>query len=148
MANFNMNKVILGGRMTAVPEMKTTQSGVAMVQFNIAVNRSFAGKDGSGPQVDFITCVAWRKTAEFVSKYFTKGSSICVVGSIQNDSYEKNGEKRYSTKVIVDEVNFVDGKNDSPNASTPTQANTAPAAQAPAPEAPAGTPEDPDVLPF
>ena len=71
-----------------------------------------------------------------------------MVGSIQNDSYEKNGEKRYSTKVIVDEANFVDGKNDSPNASTPTQANTAPAAQAPAPEAPAGTPEDPDVLPF
>ena len=148
MANFNMNKVILGGRMTAAPEMKTTQSGVAMVRFNIAVNRAYAGKDGNGPQVDFITCVAWRKTAEFISKYFTKGSSVCVVGSIQNGSYEKNGEKRYSTKVIVDEVNFVDGKNDSPNASAPTQANTAPAAQAPAPEAPAGTPEDPDALPF
>lgn len=118
MANFNLNKVILGGRLTADPELKTTPSGVSVVTFTVAVNRRFA-KDG---ETDFINCVAWRQTAEFVSKYFSKGSSISVVGSIQVRSWtDNNGQKRYATEVIADEAYFVDGKNDSaasaPNAS-------------------------------
>lgn len=108
MANFNINKVILGGRLTADIELKATPNGVAVAQFNIATNRR--GKDA---QTDFITCVAWRQTAEFVSKYFSKGSSICVVGELQQRSWEdKNGGKRYATEVIVSEALFVDSKND------------------------------------
>lgn len=109
MANFNFNKVILGGRLTADPELKTTPSGASVTTFTVAVNRRFA-KDG---ETDFINCVAWRQTAEFVSKYFSKGSSISVVGSIQVRSWtDGNGQKRYATEVIADEAYFVDGKND------------------------------------
>lgn len=110
MANFNFNKVILGGRLTADPELKTTPSGESVTSFTVAVNRRFA-KDG---KTDFINCVAWRHTADFVSKFFSKGSSISVVGSIQVRSWnDKDGQKRYATEVIVDEAYFVDGKNDS-----------------------------------
>lgn len=112
MANFNFNKVILGGRITADPELKTTQSGIAVTTFSVAVNRK-VGKDQE-QKTDFITCVAWRNTAEFIARYFHKGSSICVTGSLQQRSWEdNNGNKRYATEVIVDEANFVDGKNDS-----------------------------------
>ncbi len=104
MANFNFNKVILGGRMTADPELKTTQSGIAVTRFSIAVNRRFA-KQGEQAQVDFINCVAWRQQAEFVTRYFRKGSSICVMGSIQTSTTtDAQGQKRYFTDVVVDEV--------------------------------------------
>lgn len=108
MANLNLNKVILGGRLTSDVELKTTQSGVSVCSFNIAVNRK-TGKDKE-QQTDFITCQAWRQTAEFISKYFGKGASICVVGSLQVRSWEQNGQKRYSTEVVVDEAMFVDSK--------------------------------------
>lgn len=112
MANLNLNKVIIGGRLTADVEQKATPNGVAVAQFSIAVNRK--GKDA---QTDFINCVAWRGTAEFVSKYFRKGSSICVVGSLQNRSWtDKDGGKRYATEIIADEVNFVDSKSDNESA--------------------------------
>ncbi|MGM9683898.1 MAG: single-stranded DNA-binding protein [Eubacteriales bacterium] len=109
MANFNLNKVILGGRLTADPELKQTQSGVAVVSFSVAVNRR-ATKDAQ-QQADFFNVTAWRATAEFVSKYFRKGSSICVVGSIQNRTWtDQQGQKRYATDIVADEVMFVDSR--------------------------------------
>ena len=108
MANFNFNKVILGGRLTSDIELKQTNSGVSVCSFSVAVNRRTKDKQ----ETDFITCNAWRQTAEFISKYFSKGSSICVVGSLQVRSWEQNGQKRYSTEVVVDEAMFVDSKGD------------------------------------
>ena len=106
MANLNLNKVILGGRITADPELKQTPQGVSVVTFSIAINRK-----GSKETTDFITCVAWRNTAEFISKYFYKGSSIVIDGSIQIRSYEdNNGNKRQATEVIVSDAYFVDSK--------------------------------------
>lgn len=122
MANFNINKVILGGRLTADIELKATPNGVAVAQFTIATNRK--GKDA---QTDFINCVAWRQTAEFISKYFSKGSSICVVGELQQRSWEdKNGGKRYATEVIVSEALFVDSKNDAQGVETASPTNYTP----------------------
>lgn len=110
MANFSFNKAFLGGRMTANPELKQTQSGVAVLSFSIAVNRKYT-PEGQQQQADFINCTAWRQTAEFISKYFRKGSSICVVGQIQTRSWtDDQGNKRYATEVLVDEVYFVDSK--------------------------------------
>lgn len=117
MANFSLNKTILGGRLTADPELKQTTSGISVCSFTIAVNRRYA-KDGQ-QEADFINCQAWRQTAEFICKYFKKGSSICVVGAIQTRSWEdQNGQKRYATEVIADEAYFVDGKNDAQSAET------------------------------
>ena len=109
MANFNFNKVILGGRLVATPELKQTPQGVMVTQFTVAINRR-AAKDGS-VQADFIRCTAWRELAEFVSKYFQKGSSICVVGRVQTRTWtDKQGVKRYVTEVIAEEIGFVDSK--------------------------------------
>lgn len=117
MANLNINKSILGGRLTADPELKQTASGISACSFTIAVNRRYA-KDGQ-QEADFITCQAWRQTAEFICKYFKKGSSICVTGAIQTRSWtDNNGQKRYATDVVVDEAYFVDGKNDAEQAQT------------------------------
>ena len=122
MANFNVNKTILGGRLTADPELKQTQSGIAVCTFTLAVNRK-TGKDQE-QKADFINCQAWRQTAEFISRYFRKGSSLCITGSIQTRSWtDQNGQKRYATEVVVDEAMFVDGKNEggeSPSKSTST----------------------------
>lgn len=110
MANFNFNKVILGGRLTADPELKQTPQGVSVTTFDIAVNKPYS-KDKE-QQADYFRCTAWRGTAEFISKYFKKGSSICVVGSLQNRSWvdQQSGQKRYATDVEVSEAFFVDGK--------------------------------------
>ena len=116
MSNLNLNKVVLCGRLTADPELKQTQSGIAVVSFSLAVNRRFTrGADGqSNSQADFINCVAWRQTAEFISRYFHKGSSLCVTGSIQTRTWTDNtGAKRYATDVVVDEAMFVDSRSDS-----------------------------------
>lgn len=110
MANFNFNKVILGGRLTADPELKTTQSGISVTSFRIAVNRR-PGKDGES-QTDFFTVNAWRGTAEFISKYFRKGSCICVTGTMQTRTWEKDGVKHTVTEIQADDATFVDGKND------------------------------------
>ena len=108
MANFNLNKVILGGRITAEPELKQTQQGVSVTSFSVAVNRR-----GKEQQADFINCVAWRQTAEFICKFFKKGSSICIVGNIQTRTWnDTQNNKRYATEVIVDEAYFVDSKSD------------------------------------
>ena len=111
MSNFNFNKVILGGRLTADPELKTTTSGITVVTVSMAVNR----RTSKEQQTDFFRVTAWRATAEFISKYFKKGSAICVVGSIQNNSYtDQQGQKRYTTDIVADEVMFVDSRNDNP----------------------------------
>lgn len=112
MANFNFNKVIIGGRLTSDVELKQTQSGISVASFAVAVNRK--GRDA---QTDFIDVVAWRQTAEFISKYFKKGSSICIVGTLQKREWtDNNGQKRYATEVIAEEANFVDSKSDSSSA--------------------------------
>ena len=114
MANFNFNKVILGGRLTADPELKTTPSGVSVTSFTVAVNRRFSGKNGEESQADFINVTAWRQTAEFITRFFHKASSICVVGTIQTRSWTDNqGQKRYATEVVADEAYFVDAKSES-----------------------------------
>ena len=110
MASFNFNKVILGGRIARDPELKTTQSGLSVTQFSIAVNRK-STKDQQAPQADFINVTAWRNTAEFITKFFRKGSSICIVGSLQTRSFtDKTGSKREATEVVTDEAYFVDSK--------------------------------------
>lgn len=115
MANFNFNKVILGGRLTADPELKQTPTGLAVVSFSIAVNRRSAKEaEAQGQNADFINCVAWRNTADFICRYFKKGSSICVTGSLQTRNWtDGQGQKRYATEVIVDEAHFVDSKAES-----------------------------------
>lgn len=119
MANFNFNKVIIGGRLTADPELKTTNSGVSVTSFSVAVNRR--GKSGEESQTDFFNCTAWRGTAEFIAKHFKKASSICIVGTLQNRNWTDNeGNKRYVTEIIVDEANFVDSKNESQPTTAPT----------------------------
>ena len=101
-----LNKVILMGNLTKDPEYKTTPSGVGVTTFSVAVGRRFA-KQGDEVTADFFNVVAWRNTAEFVSKYFNKGRAIVVVGSLQNRSWtDQNGQKRYITEVIADECYF------------------------------------------
>lgn len=115
MANFNFNKVILGGRMTADPELKTTPSGIAVTTFTVAVNRRFGGKNEGEAQADFFNVTAWRQTAEFICKHFRKASSICVMGSLQTRNWtDQNGQKRYATEIVADEAYFVDAKSESP----------------------------------
>lgn len=115
MANLNLNKVILGGRLTQNPELRQTPSGVMVLRFTVAVNRRFGTKNEDGtrnqPEADFINCVAWNQQAEFISRYFHKGSCICIVGNIRTGSFtDQQGNKRYTTEVFVDEANFVDAK--------------------------------------
>ena len=112
MSNLNLNKVVLAGRLTAEPELKQTNTGIPVVSVNLAVNRRRARTgDQNEQQTDFITIVAWRQTAEFISKYFRKGSAICVTGSIQTSTWtDQQGQKRYSTEVVVDEAMFVDAR--------------------------------------
>ena len=132
MANFNFNKVILGGRLTDTPELKSTGSGVPFVNFSIAVNRPYSKNDGQQQNVDFINIVAWRQRAEFVSRYFKKGSSICIVGSIQTRTWtDQQGNKRYATDVVADEVSFVDAKGEGPQGGAQSASYTPDSFQAP-----------------
>ena len=118
MSNLNLNKVILAGRLTQEPELKQTPSGISVVRVNLAVNRRRArSSEQAEQQTDFITLVIWRQTAEFVSKYFRKGSAICVTGSIQTSTWtDQQGQKRYSTEVVVDEAMFVDARGEGADA--------------------------------
>lgn len=110
-----MNKSILVGRLTKDVELKTTQSGVSVCSFTVAVNRRFKNAEGNY-DADFINCVAWRTQAEFLSKYFEKGSMVGIVGSIQTRSYDSDGHKVWVTEVVADEVSFVGGKKDTEQA--------------------------------
>ena len=108
-----LNHITIMGRLTHNPEMRTTQSGVAVASFTLAVDRDFGGRDGGEKQTDFIDCTAWRHTAEFVSKYFSKGRMAVVSGRLQIDNYTDNdGNKRKSAKVIADNIYFGDSKKD------------------------------------
>lgn len=102
-----MNKVTLKGRLTNAPELKTTASGVSVCDFAVAVNRRF-----NKEQTDFINCQAWRQTAEFITKYFGKGQEILVNGELHIDKYEKDGETKFTTRVVVDEVEFCGSKSE------------------------------------
>ena len=165
MANLNLNKVILCGRLTAAPELRQTPSGVMVTSFTVAINRRFSSRSEDGQstqqQADFINVTAWRQSAEFVCKYFQKGSSICVVGSIQTRSWtDQQGNKRYATDVVAEEINFVDSKGEGPangaggympSAYSEMQYST-PAGQAPASQSGSApqfeTLEGDDELPF
>ena len=117
MASFN--KVILIGNLCADPELKQTQNGVSVTSFSLAVGRRKV-KDQE-PQTDFITVVAWRGTAEFISKYFQKGKAILVVGSLQTRTWEdQNGQKRYATEVVAEEAQFVEKKSESAGMQSPS----------------------------
>ena len=112
MASLNLNKVVLAGHLTATPELRQTPNGLSVTSFSIAVNRRVTkAADGQNAQnsVDFFNLVAWRNVAEFITRYFKKGSAICVTGSIQNRSWtDQQGNKRYATDIVVDEAFFVD----------------------------------------
>lgn len=106
-----MNKVILIGRLARDPEMRTTGSGVAVTRFTVAVSRPFNPQNGQ-PQTDFIGCVAWRKQAENIAKYCTKGSQVAVEGRIQTGSYDgQDGQKHYTTDIVADSVTFLGSRN-------------------------------------
>ena len=104
-----MNNVTLIGRLTKDPDLKTTQSGLSVCRFTVAVDRPYSKEK----QTDFINCLAWRQTADFICKYFTKGQRIALIGSIQTGSYEKDGSKVYTTEVNVSNVEFCESKKQS-----------------------------------
>lgn len=110
--SLNLNKVILAGRMVADPELKQTPSGASVTSFSIAVNRRFRSRDAQQQnEADFFNVTAWQSTAEFIAKYFRKGSAICICGRIQNRSWvDQNGQKRYATDIIAEEANFVESR--------------------------------------
>lgn len=106
-----MNKVVLVGRLTAKPELRYTNSNTAFLRFTIAVNRNFTSADGKR-EADFINVVAWRKQAETISKYFDKGNLIAIEGRLQTGSYDdRDGNKRYTMDVALDNFEFVEGRN-------------------------------------
>lgn len=116
------NKVILMGRLTAAPELKQTGSGVAVTNFTIAVDRKY--NRGEEKQADFPTIIAWRNTAEFICKYFTKGSAILIEGELQTRSWtDQQGNKRYATEVVADEAHFCETKRDSETNNTTQNQN-------------------------
>jgi single-strand DNA-binding protein len=132
MANFNFNKVMLGGRLTADPELKQTPNGIPVATIRMAVNRRFASKESPQQQqdADFFNVTAWRATAEFVARYFKKGSSIFVVGTIQNRTWtDQQGQKRYVTDIVADEVQFVDSRGEGGNSGYGAQSFGAPQSQ-------------------
>lgn len=108
-----MNQVILIGRLTKDPELRATASNISVCSFTVAVDRRF--KTEGQPTADFINVIAWRQTAEFVAKYFCKGSKIALTGSIQTRKWEdKDGNTRYATEVVADSVEFCERKSDNP----------------------------------
>ena len=108
-----LNHITIMGRLTRDPELRRTGSGIAVASFTLAVDRDFGGKDGGERETDFIDCVAWRQTGEFVSKYFTKGRMAVVSGRLQIRNWnDKEGNKRRTAEVVADNVYFGDSKRD------------------------------------
>ena len=106
-----LNHSVIMGRLTRDPELRRTGTGIAVASFSVAVDRDFGGRDGGERETDFIDCVAWRQTGEFVSKYFTKGSMIVVSGRLQIRGWtDKDGNKRRSAEVVADNVYFGESK--------------------------------------
>lgn len=118
-----LNTIQIMGRLTRDPELRRTGSGLAVTSFNVAVERDFPNKDTGEREVDFIDCVAWRQTGEFVGKYFTKGRMIVVSGRLQIRSWtDKDGNKRKTAEIVAENCYFGDSKKDSAT----TSASTAP----------------------
>lgn len=109
-----LNHWIGMGRLTADPEKVVTPNNVSVARFTIAIDRAYTGQNGE-KQTDFLDIVAWRNTADFVAKYFTKGSMICVEGGVQKRSYEKDGQKRYITEIVAERVHFAGEKKEQNN---------------------------------
>ena len=142
-----MNKAILMGRLTADPELKATTNGVSVCSFTVAVNRRFV-KAGEERKADFINCVAWRNTAEFICNYFAKGRMIGLIGSIQTRDWTDNeGKKRYATEVIVDEAYFTEGKGSNDNASAGSAWAQSARPQSEAPQGFDSLPDGSDFMP-
>lgn len=122
------NRVILMGRLTKDPELRTTQSGITMCRFSVAVERGYA-KQGEDKQTDFFEVTCWRQTAEFVSRYFSKGRMIHIEGTIQNNNYtDQNGVKHYATVIMAEHVCFTGEKQQaSQQPAAPSYASAAPA---------------------
>ena len=111
-----LNHITIMGRLTRDPELRRTGSGVAVASFTVAVDRDFGGRDGGEKETDFIDCVAWRQTGEFVSKYFTKGRMAVVSGRLQIRSWnDKDGNKRRTAEVVADNCYFGDSKQQETN---------------------------------
>lgn len=122
----NLNKVMLIGRLTADPELKTTQSNIFVTRFSLAINRRFA-KQGEQAQVDFIDVVCWQKNAEFATKYFKKGQAVFVSGSLQINVWkDKEGNNRRNAEVVADEVQFAESKRDSGKSDSDTSFSNVP----------------------
>ena len=120
-----LNHITIMGRLTRDPELRRTGSGIAVASFTLAVDRDFGGRDGGERETDFIDCVAWRHTGEFVSKYFTKGRMAVVSGRLQIRSWtDKEGNKRRTAEVVADNVYFGDSRRDGDNASASYGGNT------------------------
>ena len=108
-----LNHIVIMGRLTRDPELRTTQSGVNVASFSVAVERDFGGRDGGERQTDFIDCVAWRQTGEFVSRYFHKGSMIVVSGRLQSRKWQdREGNNRTNWEISADNVYFGEGRRD------------------------------------
>ena len=108
-----LNHIVVMGRLTRDPELRRTGSGIAVASFSLAVDRDFAPKDGGNRETDFIDCVAWRQTGEFVSKYFTKGRMAVVSGRLQIRQWtDKDGNNRRSAEIVADNVYFGDSRRD------------------------------------
>lgn len=138
-----LNCAVIMGRLTADPELRTTPNGISVTSFSVAVDRSYQ-RAGEDRQTDFINVVAWRNTAEFVSRYFRKGSMIAVQGSIQTRNYEdRNGNKRTAFEIVADNVSFCGSKSESGTGGAPAR-QAAPAA--PAPSFSTGSADDFDDL--
>ena len=120
-----LNHITIMGRLTRDPELRRTGSGIAVASFTVAVDRDFGGRDGGEKETDFIDCVAWRQTGEFVSKYFTKGRMIVVSGRLQIRSWtDKDGNKRRTAEVVADNCYFGDSRRDSDNSGSSYGGNT------------------------
>ena len=118
-----LNHITIMGRLTRDPELRRTGSGIAVASFTLAVDRDFPTKETGEKETDFIDCVAWRQTGEFVSKYFTKGRMTVVSGRLQIRKWQNDqGENRYSTEVVADNVYFGDSKREGNTGNTPTPA--------------------------
>ena len=111
-----LNHITIMGRLTRDPELRRTGSGIAVASFTVAVDRDFGGREGGERETDFIDCVAWRQTGEFVSKYFTKGRMAVVSGRLQIRSWtDKDGNKRRTAEVVADNVYFGDSRREGDN---------------------------------
>ncbi len=111
-----MNKVVITGRLTADPELRQTASGVSTLNFTVASSRKFVNKNTKEREADFISCIAWRQNAEFISRYFSKGSMICIDGTLRTSSFQDKKHPdvtHYTTDVLVENVEFCSSKADS-----------------------------------